>query len=150
MGKDFREDRTLTKITIDEFDELMDAEMPWAVEAGLALEEISKGEARMRLPFSDNMLRPGGTVSGPSMMALADACMYAVILSAIGHVKLAVTTNLNINFLRKPAAKDLVADGRILKLGKRLAVMEVSLYSEGDKEPVAHATGTYSIPPDRD
>jgi uncharacterized protein (TIGR00369 family) len=137
----------VAKITIAEFDDLMEAEMPWAVEAGLALEGLSKGEARMRLPFRDNMLRPGGTVSGPSMMALADACMYAVILSEIGHVKLAVTTSLNINFLRKPGPVDLVADGTMLKLGKRLAVMEVTLHSEGGGDPVAHATGTYSIPP---
>lgn len=137
----------MAKITIAEFDELMEAEMPWAVEAGLALEAISKGAARMRLPFKENMLRPGGTVSGPSMMALADACMFAVILSEIGHVKLAVTTNLNINFLRKPGPVDLVADGKILKLGKRLAVMEVTLTSDGAGDPVAHATGTYSIPP---
>ena len=137
----------MPKITIAEFDALMEAEMPWAVEAGLALEELSKGSAVMRLPFSENMLRPGGTVSGPSMMALADACMFAVILSEIGHVALAVTTNLNINFLRKPGPVDLLAEGKILKLGKRLAVMEVTLFSQGGRDAVAHATGTYSIPP---
>lgn len=137
----------MSKITIAEFDDLLEREMPWALEAGLTLEEISKGQATMRLPFKENMLRPGGTVSGPSMMALADACMYAVVLGAIGQVELAVTTNLNINFLRKPGQKDLLAEGRILKLGKRLAVMDVSLFSENETDPVAHATGTYSIPP---
>ena len=125
----------------------MAAEMPWAIEVGMALEEIGKGTAKMRFPYNTSMLRPGGTISGPSMMALADACMYAVIMSAIGQVALAVTTNLNINFLRKPGQKDIIAEGKILKLGKRLAVMEVAIYSDGDPEPVAHVTGTYSIPP---
>ena len=83
------------------------------------------------------------------MMALADGTMYAVVLSMIGHVKLAVTTNFNINFLRKPLPGDLFAEGSIIKLGKRLAVIEVTLFSKdgGSLEPVAHATGTYSIPP---
>ena len=80
-------------------------------------------------------------------MALADFAMYVAILAAIGPVALAVTTNLNINFLRKPAQAGLVADVRLLKLGKRLAVGEVLIYSEGEDEPVAHVTSTYSIPP---
>jgi uncharacterized protein (TIGR00369 family) len=92
-------------------------------------------------------LRPGGTVSGPVLMSVADVAMYVAILGEIGIVPLTVTTNLNINFLRRPAPGDLIADCRLLKLGKRLAVGEVSLYSPGDDEPVAHATGTYSIPP---
>jgi uncharacterized protein (TIGR00369 family) len=79
------------------------------------------------------------------MMMLADVCMYAVVLSLLGEIKLAVTTSLNINFVRKPANTDLVAQGSIIKMGKRLAVLEVSIYSED--EIVAHATGTYSIPP---
>ena len=80
------------------------------------------------------------------MMALADFAMYVVVLAAIGPVGLAVTTNLNINFLRKPATRDLIAEARLLKLGKRLAVGEVSIYSDGMDEPVAHVTSTYSIP----
>ncbi len=143
----------MPKITIEEFQKLMAEELPWAAEVGMQLQSVENGKATMVLPFSGNMLRPGGTVSGPSMMALADAAMYAVVLSMIGHVKLAVTTNFNINFLRKPLPGDLTADGSIIKLGKRLAVIEVTLYSlvengEGDsRDPVAHATGTYSIPP---
>jgi uncharacterized protein (TIGR00369 family) len=81
------------------------------------------------------------------MMMLSDACMYAVVLSMIGEVQLAVTTNFNINFLRKPSESDLIAEGEIIKLGKRLAIMEVSIYSSSDNEIVAHSTGTYSIPP---
>lgn len=81
------------------------------------------------------------------MMMLADACMYAVVLSMTGKVKLSVTSSFNINFLRKPSESDLRAEGKIIKMGKRLAVMEVSIFSQ--EEIVAHATGTYSIPPDR-
>ena len=143
----------MAKITIEEFQKLMTEELPWAAEVGMRLQAIEHGTATMVLPFAQGMLRPGGTVSGPSMMALADGTMYAVVLSMIGHVKLAVTTNFNINFLRKPLPGDLLAEGKIIKLGKRLAVIEVILFSKaGDsdsaaRDPVAHATGTYSIPP---
>ena len=135
------------KITTKQFAALMADEMPWAVEIGMAIESIGHGTATMRLPFDRKMLRPGGTVSGPTMMSLADATMYAAVLSAIGIVKLAVTTSFNINFLYRPSPADLMAEGRLMKLGKRLAVIEVTLHSEGHDEPVAHATGTYSIPP---
>jgi uncharacterized protein (TIGR00369 family) len=139
----------MAKIDIRDFNQIIETELPWAQEIGMITDRIDDGEAVLRLPFNTSMLRPGGTVSGPTMMALADACMYAVILSAIGKVKLAVTTNFNINFMHRPAPGDLMAEGRILKLGKRLAVMEVTLHSDGHDEPVAHATGTYSIPPNR-
>lgn len=138
----------MPKVSVDKFNALMAEEMPWAVDVGMTLESIDAGKAVMRLPFDDGMLRPGGTVSGPTMMALADATMYAVVLSAIGIVKLAVTTSFNINLLHRRLPADLMADGRLLKLGKRLAVIEVTLHSDGHKEPVAHATGTYSIPPE--
>jgi uncharacterized protein (TIGR00369 family) len=102
----------------------------------------------VRAPYSEDYMRPGGTISGPVMMALADFVMYAALMGAIGAVALAVTTNLNINFLRRPTPGDVVADCRVIKLGKRLAVLEVTLYSDGDDAPIAHATGTYSIPPE--
>ena len=100
----------------------------------------------MRQAYQPQFIRPGGTISGPTMMALADFAMYVGVLASIGPVPLAVTTNLNINFLRKPAARDLIAECRLLKLGKRLAVGEVTIRSDGMDEPVAHATSTYSIP----
>lgn len=112
-----------------------------------SLEKLGDGTATMRLPVGDEHLRPGGTVSGPSMMGLADVAVYAALLSRIGPVALAVTTNLNINFLNKPVANaDVVAEAVMLKIGKRLAVGEVTILSEGNDEPVAHATMTYSIP----
>jgi uncharacterized protein (TIGR00369 family) len=114
--------------------------------SGVAIEEVSHGAARIRQAFAAKMLRPGGTISGPTMMALTDFTMYVTVLSAIGWVPLAVTTQLTINFLRRPAQADLIAQGRLLKLGKRLAVGEVTIRSDGRAEPVAHATSTYSIP----
>lgn len=113
-----------------------------------SIEHIEPGRADIRFSATEKHLRPGGTVSGPAMMALADLGLYAVILAHIGPVSLAVTTNLNINFLRKPAMGDLTGEARLLKLGKRLAVGEV--YIRGiESDVVAHATGTYSIPPER-
>jgi uncharacterized protein (TIGR00369 family) len=102
----------------------------------------------MRRRYDPQLLRPGGTIGGASMMALADYAMYFAVLGAVGWVPLAVTTNLSINFLKKPAARDLIAEARLLKLGKRLAVGEIGIRSEGDDELVAHATSSYSIPPD--
>ena len=104
--------------------------------------------ATVRHRIGINELRPGGTVSGPVMMAVADVALYAAILGEIGIVPLAVTTNLNINFLRKPAAdRDIVGICKLIKVGRTLATGDVYLYSDGDDRPVAHAVGTYSIPP---
>ncbi|MDB5512961.1 MAG: phenylacetic acid degradation protein [Enterovirga sp.] len=111
------------------------------------VEAVGPMSGRMRMKALERHIRPGGTLSGPSMMALADLVFYAAILAQIGPVGLAVTTNLSFNFLRKPEARDLLAECRLLKLGKRLAVGEVSLFSDGSAEVVCHATGTYSIPP---
>ena len=136
------------KITVAEFERLMDTALPLAGVLGLELEVIEKTHIDMRARYTDEHLRPGGTVSGPVMMGLADAAVYALILSHIGAVELAVTTNLNINFLKKPEPGDLLARASLLKLGKRLAVGEVSIYSLNfDSDPVAHAVATYSIPP---
>lgn len=103
-----------------------------------------------RLKVSEANLRPGGTVSGPSMFALADLSIYAAILSRIGPVALAVTTNASIDFMRKPeAGRDLLAQCRILKLGRVLAVGEALIFSDGQDRPVARCSMTYSIPPER-
>jgi uncharacterized protein (TIGR00369 family) len=115
--------------------------------SGIIIEDAWHGGCRVRRTFNERSLRPGGTISGPTMMGLTDFAMYVAILASIGPVPLAVTTNLNINFLRKPTQKDLIADTKLIKLGKRLAVGEVQIYSEGEDEMVAHATATYSIPP---
>jgi len=114
------------------------------------IEEVAEGSVRIRLLYHELYLRPGGTISGPALMALADSAMYSLLLAMIGPVPLAVTTNLNINFLRKPAPLDVIAKAEMLKLGRRLAVGSVTMYSDGDDEPVAHATVTYSIPPQKE
>lgn len=112
------------------------------------VEEVGNKAAVVRQEIGLAQLRPGGTVSGPVLMAVADVAMYAAILGEIGLVALAVTTNFNINFLRKPSAtSDIIGECKLMKVGKKLVVGEVTLYSEGIIEPVAHAVGTYSIPP---
>lgn len=112
------------------------------------VEEVGEGRIKVRALIDQRHLRPGGTVSGPTLMWLADCGTYLLILSQIGKVALAVTTNLNINFLRKgEAGRDLIGEARLLKLGRRLAVAEMSIFSEGLPEPIAHVTLTYSIPP---
>jgi uncharacterized protein (TIGR00369 family) len=135
------------KMNIAELEAFMAREFPQAAQVDTAIEHLAPGEIRIRLPFHHDHLRPGGTLSGPTLMGLSDRATYLLVLSMIGPVALAVTTSLNINFLSKPAARDLLADARLLKLGKRLAVAEVTMRSDGDDTIVAHATVTYSIPP---
>ncbi|MBQ0709886.1 MULTISPECIES: PaaI family thioesterase [unclassified Ochrobactrum] len=133
-------------MTAEDLRAFMKREFP---QLGDAFELVSLGEgsATMRLRADEQHLRPGGTVSGPSLFALADVAAYAAILAHIGPVALAVTTNLNINFLRKPSPGTVEAVARLLKLGKRLAVLDISLTDGANGELVAHATATYSIPP---
>ena len=137
----------MSKITIEQMQALAEEKLPFATAYGFRLERLSEGMAVVRALYSDEFLRPGATVSGPVMMGLADYAMYAAVLTRIGIVELAVTTSLNINFLRRPLPGDVLAEARLLKLGKRLAVGEVNLHSEGTDDLVAHVTATYSIPP---
>ena len=115
---------------------------------GFRVEQLEPGRIVVGMKISDEHLRPGGTVSGPTMFALADCASYLIVLSHVGKVALAVTTNLNINFLSKPEG-DLKAEARLLKLGKRLAVCDIEIRSRETETLVAHATATYSIPPAR-
>ena len=137
------------KLTRKKLETLLAAEFPemFAAASGYVIEDVWRGGCRVRGHFHPRSLRPGGTISGPTIMALTDFAMYVAVLSAIGWVPLAVTTNLTINFLQKPAPGDLLAEARLLKLGKRLAVGEVGIRSDGADDLVAHATSTYSIPP---
>ena len=135
-------------MTIAELGAFLRAELPQMFRyESFTIEHADGRTCRLRQRFRERMLRPGGTVSGATLMALADCAMYVVLLSAIGPVGLAVTTNLNINFLRKGVAgRDVLAAATILKLGKRLAVGEVNLLSGMSPDPIAHVTATYSIP----
>jgi uncharacterized protein (TIGR00369 family) len=139
---------TIAKMSVAELEQFLHIEFPQAFSAGdIAIERVDGQSCLLRQRYSDQMLRPGRTVSGPTLMALADLAMYVVLLSAIGPIGLAVTTNLNINFLRKgQPGQDVLAAARLLKLGKRLAVGEVSLSSGTLPDPIAHVTSTYSIP----
>ncbi len=137
------------KMSVPELERFLHEEFPQAFRTGgdIIIEHADGETCRLRQRYSEKMLRPGGTISGPTLMALADCAMYVVLLSAIGPVGLAVTTNLNINFLRKGTqGEDVLAAARLLKLGKRLAVGEVSLTSGAVPDPIAHVTATYSIP----
>ena len=115
----------------------------------ITVQEVTEQGALVRLAVSGQHLRPGGTVSGPAIFALADVGIYLAILSRIGPQALAVTTSASVDFLRKPAAgADLLADVRILKLGRRLAVCDALIRSDGQAAPVARAAMTYAIPPE--
>jgi uncharacterized protein (TIGR00369 family) len=134
-------------MTVEELEVFITAHFPALEEGRYRVEEIDDRYLRVRMRSQHLHLRPGGTVSGPSLMALADLAMYLVLLAQIGPVVSAVTSSLNINFLRKPAHADVVAEAHLLRLGSRLAVGAVTIFSEGEEDPVAHATVTYSIPP---
>ena len=137
---------SLPVLSLDDVRAFLAQEFP-QIDHAFAVEDVGPLTARMRLRFHEMHLRPGGTISGPAMFGLADVALYAAILANVGPVALAVTTSLNINFLRKPEPADLLGEARLIKLGKRLAVGEVSITVEGREDLVAHAVGTYSIPP---
>ena len=134
-------------LSADELSELIRDGVPLVGGMGVVVETVGEGTVRLRLPYRDEFVRPGGTLTGPALFALADIALYGAVLSLIGRVELAVTTSMTVNFLRRPAPMAVVAEARILKLGKRLAYGEVLLWSQCESEPVAHVTGTYSIPP---
>jgi uncharacterized protein (TIGR00369 family) len=140
-----------TAMTVSELERFLDDAFPQLQYGGRTyfIEEVGPMTARVRCDYHERHLRPGGTISGPTMMALADYALYVAILAQIGPVSLAVTTSLTYNFLRKPAPVALIAEARLLKLGRRLAMGEIALFSQGESEIVCHATGTYSIPAER-
>ncbi len=136
-------------ITREEFERIVREKVPLVGSFDLTVLEIGEGTMRISMPYRDEFIRPGGTVMGPALFALADVALYGAVMSRIGRVELAVTTSMTINFLRRPPPSRVIADARLLKLGRRLAYGEVLLFSEAAPEPVAHVTGTYSIPPHR-
>ena len=135
---------TLKKPTQAEIAEFIKKEFP---QTKCSIDAVGNMSATIRHNITEAELRPGGTVSGPVMMFVADVALYIAILGEIGIVPLTVTTSLNFNFLRKPAAdKAIIGVCKLIKLGRTLAIGEVSIYSEGNPEMVAHAVGTYAIP----
>lgn len=141
---------TLTPMmTPEELNAFLDREFPQINAGGryYTVTSFAPGEAVIRLDPDRTHIRPGGTISGPTLFSIADLAAYAVILAHIGPVALAVTTNLSINFLRKPEIEPLNGTCRILKLGKRLCVVDCLITPVRGGEPVAQASATYSIPP---
>ena len=136
------------KMTVAEMNAFLDEIFP-QVKGRFETTELLPMLAKVHMNVKDDDLRPGGTVSGPAMFALADVTFYIATLAMIGPQALTVTTNCNINFMRKPEPEDMWAQGRVLKLGRSLSVGDVEIFSKGSDKPVAHASVTYSIPPKR-
>ena len=135
------------KMSAEDLAQFLQGEFP-QVAQDYAIEELGENRVRTRLVVGEHHLRPGGTVSGPAIFALADVSVYLALLAMIGPQALAVTTNASLDFMRKPAAGvDLIAECRLLKLGRVLAIGEVLIFSAGGDAPVARASMTYSVPP---
>jgi len=137
----------MSVITAALFNETLLSKVPIAVHLGIRAEQLDRGAARLIMPYSPQLARPVDTVSGPAMMTLADVAVWAAVLSMLGPVEMAVTTSLTMNFLRKAGAVDMVAEAKVLKMGRRLAVAACELVAADTDELVAHATASYSIPP---
>ena len=133
------------RLDAEEIAEFLSEVFPGAME-NFTIESVEPMRARIRMPFQTRQLRPGGTISGPSLMALADTGLWVALLGMIGREALSVTSHLDIDFLRKPAAADVIADTVLHKLGKRLAVGTVLMYSDGEEMPCARSSVTYAIP----
>jgi uncharacterized protein (TIGR00369 family) len=137
------------RLDVQRIEALIDSRFPQIHSGGrsLVIEEVGERNVRVRLQYHERHTRPGGTVSGVAMFMLADFAVYVAIIAALGDIGVdAVTTNLNINFLSKPQARDLVAEVRLIRLGRRLAVGEVQIFSDGVPDMVAHAVASYALP----
>lgn len=139
---------TISKVSVEQFQDIVSAGLPQLNGWNMKVEHLAFGEGTILLPYQDSFLRPGGTISGPTMMALGDLALYLAVLSTVGPEPMAVTTSLNTNFLHFPAAGDLRAKVRVLKAGRRLVYGDVEIFAlAGDPELcVTHITGTYSVP----
>ncbi|MFY7960068.1 MAG: PaaI family thioesterase [Elsteraceae bacterium] len=128
------------------FEALIAEELPITAMLGITVVEIQPGFARLRLAGDERCSRPGPAITGPALFALADVAMYAAILGAIGPVRMAVTTGLNINFLRMAPLAPVIGEARVMKLGKKLVYLDVAIRPEAGGDVIAHATGTYARP----
>ncbi len=138
--------RDPSKIAGPDFQRMVCNLMPVGAKFSFTVEDIARGYVRLRLHFHERQLRPGGTIAGPVMFMLADAALWAAVMSVVGEVPLAVTADMNIRFLKRPTPRDLVAECELIKTTGRLMAGTVTMFSDGDGEPVAHVTGTYAVP----
>jgi uncharacterized protein (TIGR00369 family) len=134
------------QITVEKFNELAKGDLPFTRDYGVEVVEIGFGTAHVRVPFRREFVRPGGTLNGPLLMAIADLAAYAAVLGVVGYQPLAVTSELSIHFLRKPAPAGLSAHATVIKRGRKLMVVEIHEFSDGDPEMVAHTMCTYALP----
>lgn len=144
---------TRVRLTKEQVMALVDEHFPQVHEGNgrVSLEFLEPMIAHVRMAHDPRTIRPGGTISGPAMFKLADFSVYAIILGELGGSALqAVTTSMTMNFLTRPQPGDMIAKARLLKLGRRLAVAEAGIYSDGDPEMVAHATATYALPTEKE
>lgn len=133
-------------LSAEQVEAIILAGLPEAESMKVRVESVGDGQAKIRIPFSPRMLRPGERISGPTLFAAVDTAMYAAVLAHIGDQPMAVTSDINLHFLRACAPRDITAGARILKLGKRLAILSVAVGAVDDP-PAVHATGSYSLPP---
>lgn len=133
-------------ITTDAFNDMIARESPLAAWLGLRLEEVGEGRARMRVPYRKDLVRPGGVINGPVIMALADYAMYAAVMGLDARGARSATTNLNMYFLRTSSGKDLIAEVSVLRAGRSQVVMDVLVHADGEEAPVAQVSGTYVFP----
>ena len=139
----------MAAITSEIFNAQLLAKVPLAVHMNIRCDQIKRGSARLIMPYGPHIIRPVETISGPAMMTLADVGLWAAVLSMAGPVEMVVTTNLNMNFLKMAGKADVIAESRVLKMGRRLAVAAVELISADTDDLIAHATASYAIPPDK-
>jgi uncharacterized protein (TIGR00369 family) len=137
----------VSAITAEDFLAVLHASMPETHTLDLRIDRLVRGAMVVRLAHDDRRLRPGGTISGPTLFMFADLALYGITMSIVGREPLAVTTDVTIHFLRKPRPAALVCTAKVLKAGKRLVIGSAEVVTEGDSEPVAHVVGTYSVPP---
>jgi len=128
-------------MTIEQFEEILDTEAPFARWLGIRTEDIGAGTGRVRLPYSEKYVRPGGSINGPMMLAVADIAMWVALVGLWKRGDMALSANLNISFLRPAYECDLIGEARVQRAGKRIAFMEAYVTGEGDAEPCAHVTG---------
>ncbi|HRI65519.1 MAG TPA: PaaI family thioesterase [Polyangium sp.] len=139
-------ERKPSKITAEEFETAIRFGIPMMNTLSFRVECIEAGYARLRMQFDERHVRPGGTIPGPLLVVVADAALYAMVMSVLGMELLAVTSNLNIHFLRKPLPTAVIGEATMIRHGRRSIVGQVILYSDGESEPIAHVTSSYALP----